>query len=214
MLATQKTGTAALRHQDSSPASAREASSEPREFTGRKVKVPHGPETWFGFTRTPILASTEGGKLFAAASFERVKMPSGGKQMLLQDVAYFPKREQAAELALVWLCQARGLDVPFTPGNGRLPKDVKRELCDKLGAAARKISFVASCPVPQVEPTVPETEEIPAAATEVACAEVEMCPSVVEEKPEVKIEAPRMSLFGRFARFVTGRLAGWFLKGV
>jgi len=90
MLATQETGTAALRHQDSSPASAREASSEPREFTGRKVKVPHGPETWFGFTRTPILASTEGGKLFAAASFERVKMPSGGKQMLLQDVVRIP----------------------------------------------------------------------------------------------------------------------------
>ena len=214
MLATQETGTAAMRPQGSSTPSAREASLEPRKFTGRKVKVPHGPETWFGFTRAPILASTEVGKLFAAGSFERVNMPSGGKQMLLQDVAYFPKREQAAELALVWLCQARGLDVPFTPGNGRLPKDVKRELCDKLGAAARKISFVASCPVPQVEPTVPETEEIPAAATEVACADVETCPSVVEEKPEVKMEAPRMSLFGRFARFVTGRLAGWFLKGV
>ena len=207
MLATQNTGTAALRHQDSSSASAREASLESRKFTGRKVKIPHGPEKLFGFTHSPILASAERGKLFAAASFERIKMPSGGKQMVVQDVSYAPKREQAAELALVWFCQARGLDVQFTPGNGRLPKHLKRELCDKLGAAARKISFVAPCPVPKEEPTVPETEETPAVPPEAACAEMETRPSV-EEEPKIDRAAPGLSLFGRVARFFAGRLAG------
>jgi hypothetical protein len=84
--------------------------TESAKFRCYVHKHPHGPTSYCGYAKQPVV-SRGGSRCFAAVVLRNRKGPKGRKTKAVARVALFESERFAKETALLWHCQLEGMDV-------------------------------------------------------------------------------------------------------